>query len=391
MFDIGWGELVLVGLVALIVIGPKELPTVLRTAGQWMGKVKRMASEFQGQFQEALREAEVADLKESDLTGSLKGITDYDPLADIDNDKEKEDGSSEWDEPSFETPEHEAPAAESVRPNPLKPNRAGSAGRRGRIGAASKSFPKSSRRSSRRRRSRPPRTSRRPRHRRLSRRGAAHEHDDIEATKAPLMDHLIELRSRLIKAVLAFAVTFGLCFVFAKDIYNVLVWPFVWVAGPEHSKFIYTALLEYFITQLKLAMFGAAFLSFPVVAGQIYMFVAPGLYKHERKAFLPYLVATPIFFVVGAMVVYFLVFPMLVRFSLHMQQPGGAGDAHHRADAQGRRISVADDVAGAGLRRRLPTAGDPDAARPHRHRHLGPAQGEAQIRHRRRLHRSPPC
>ncbi len=151
--------------------------------------------------------------------------------------------------------------------------------------------------------------------------------DDIEATKAPLMDHLIELRSRLIKAVLAFAVTFGICFVFAKDIYNVLVWPFVWVAGAEHSKFIYTALLEYFITQLKLAMFGAAFLSFPVVAGQIYMFVAPGLYKHERKAFLPYLIATPFFFVLGAMVVYFLVFPMLVRFSLHMQQSGGAGDA----------------------------------------------------------------
>jgi sec-independent protein translocase protein TatC len=152
-------------------------------------------------------------------------------------------------------------------------------------------------------------------------------HEDIEATKAPLMEHLIELRSRLIKAVLAFGVTFALCFVFAKDIYNILVWPFVWVAGPENSKFIYTALLEYFITQLKLAMFGAAFLSFPVVAAQIYMFVAPGLYRHERKAFLPYLIATPIFFTMGALVVYFLVFPMLVRFSLHMQQPGDATDA----------------------------------------------------------------
>ena len=151
--------------------------------------------------------------------------------------------------------------------------------------------------------------------------------DEIEASKAPLMDHLIELRSRLIKAVLAFAVMFGICFVFAKDIYNVLMWPFIWVAGAEHSTFIYTALLEYFITQLKLAMFGAAFLSFPVVAGQIYMFVAPGLYKHERKAFLPYLIATPIFFVIGALVVYFIVFPMLVRFSLHMQQSGGDGNA----------------------------------------------------------------
>ena len=153
------------------------------------------------------------------------------------------------------------------------------------------------------------------------------EHDEIEASKAPLMDHLIELRSRLIKALLAFGVMFGICFVFAKDIYNILVWPFVWVAGPENSKFIYTALLEYFITQLKLAMFGAAFLSFPVVAAQLYMFVAPGLYRHERKAFLPYLIATPIFFALGAMLVYFLVLPMLVRFSLGMQQIGSTTDA----------------------------------------------------------------
>src|SRR5208337_3926002 len=112
-----------------------------------------------------------------------------------------------------------------------------------------------------------------------------------------------------------------------KQIFNVLVWPFAWVAGVENSKFIYTALLEYFVTQLKLAMFGAAFLSFPVVAGQIYMFVAPGLYRHERQAFLPYLVATPIFFMLGAAMVYFVVFPLLIRFSLGMQQMGGNGSA----------------------------------------------------------------
>jgi sec-independent protein translocase protein TatC len=152
-------------------------------------------------------------------------------------------------------------------------------------------------------------------------------HEDIEASKAPLMDHLIELRSRLIKALIAFAVMFALCFVFAKQIYNVLVWPFVLVAGPENSKFIYTALLEYFVTQIKLAMFGAAFLSFPIVASQIYMFVAPGLYRKERKAFLPYLFATPVFFTLGALCVYFLVFPMLIRFSLHMQQPGTENEA----------------------------------------------------------------
>ena len=94
-------------------------------------------------------------------------------------------------------------------------------------------------------------------------------HEDIEATKAPLIDHLIELRTRLIKALLAFGLMFIASFFFAKQIYNILTWPYVWVAGPENSKFIYTRLLEYFIVQLKIAMFGAAFFSFPVVAAQL--------------------------------------------------------------------------------------------------------------------------
>jgi sec-independent protein translocase protein TatC len=86
-------------------------------------------------------------------------------------------------------------------------------------------------------------------------------------------------------------------------------------------------LLEYFVTQIKLAMFGAAFLSFPVVAVQVYKFVAPGLYRHERQAFRPYLIATPVFFVLGALMVYFVVMPTLVRFSLGMQQAAGPGQA----------------------------------------------------------------
>src|ERR1700755_508799 len=117
------------------------------------------------------------------------------------------------------------------------------------------------------------------------------EDDEIEASKAPLIEHLIELRSRLIKALLAFAVAFIVCFFFAKQIYNVLVWPVVWIAGVENSKFIYPALLEKFVTNLKLAMFGAAFIAFPVIAAQIYKFVAPGLYRHERQAVPPHLIA----------------------------------------------------------------------------------------------------
>jgi sec-independent protein translocase protein TatC len=150
--------------------------------------------------------------------------------------------------------------------------------------------------------------------------------EDIDASKAPLMDHLIELRSRLIKALIALLIAFIFCFYFAKPIFNILVWPFVLVS-PANAKLIYTAPLEYFFTQLKISMFGAAFLGFPVVASQLYMFVAPGLYKHERNAFLPYLVATPIFFALGSVVVYFIVMPLLMRFSLGMQQTGGAETA----------------------------------------------------------------
>src|SRR3974377_1236313 len=97
----------------------------------------------------------------------------------------------------------------------------------------------------------------------------------IEGSKAPLLDHLIELRARLIKALLGFGIAFIFCFFFAKQIYNVLVWPFVFVAGAENSKFIYTALLESFITQLKLPLFGAGFIYFPIAATQSYKIVAP--------------------------------------------------------------------------------------------------------------------
>lgn len=111
MFDIGWGELVLIGIVALIVIGPKELPTVMRTAGQWMGKIRRMASEFQGQFQEALREAEMADLKKQadELKSAVTDATSFDPLADIGKDIEKD----------FDTPKPAATTAAADEPAAL--------------------------------------------------------------------------------------------------------------------------------------------------------------------------------------------------------------------------------------------------------------------------------
>lgn len=151
--------------------------------------------------------------------------------------------------------------------------------------------------------------------------------DAIDATKAPLMDHLIELRARLIKATAAFLLAFVVCFYFSRHIYNILVYPFVDVVGAANAKLIATHFLEQFFTNMKLAMFGAVVIAFPIIASQIYMFVAPGLYRHEKKAFVPYLIATPVFFILGGLLVYFVVLPMLIRFSVSMQQVNVPGEA----------------------------------------------------------------
>jgi sec-independent protein translocase protein TatC len=145
--------------------------------------------------------------------------------------------------------------------------------------------------------------------------------DEIEASRAPLIEHLIELRTRLIRAMIAFVVMFLFCFAGARYIYNILVWPYVAAVGsPEKAQLVYTHGLEYLFTEIQVAAFGAGFLAFPVIANEIYKFVAPGLYKNERKAFVPYLIATPVLFTLGAMVVYFIAMPLLMRFSVGMQQ-----------------------------------------------------------------------
>lgn len=157
---------------------------------------------------------------------------------------------------------------------------------------------------------------------------AVKDEDEIEASRAPLMDHLIELRKRLMWAIAAILLAFILCFAVAGHIYNVLVWPYEWASPPDRViKLIYTAPQEFLITQIKLAFFGAVFIAFPVIASQIYKFVAPGLYKHERNAFVPYLIATPLLFVLGAAVVYFGVMPLALTFFLSMEQAGGPGEA----------------------------------------------------------------
>ncbi|WP_295812948.1 twin-arginine translocase subunit TatC [uncultured Nitratireductor sp.] len=155
----------------------------------------------------------------------------------------------------------------------------------------------------------------------------AERDDDIDQSSAPLLDHLIELRSRLIWAIAGFFVAFLVCFFFAKQIFNLLVIPFQWAtdwAGLDADKvdLIYTAPQEFFFTQIKLAMFGGLVLAFPVIAMQVYKFVAPGLYRNERRAFMPFLIASPILFMIGAALVYFFFTPMVMWFFLSMQQVG---------------------------------------------------------------------
>ena len=157
------------------------------------------------------------------------------------------------------------------------------------------------------------------------------DQDEIEKSSAPLIEHLIELRSRLMWSIGGFFVAFLVCFFFAKQLFNLLVIPFKWAVswagiGDGKVELIYTAPQEFFFTQIKLAMFGGLVIAFPLIAAQIYKFVAPGLYKNERGAFLPFLIASPILFLMGAALVYFFFTPMVMWFFLAMQQTGEGGE-----------------------------------------------------------------
>ena len=176
---------------------------------------------------------------------------------------------------------------------------------------------------------------------------------EIEASRAPLMDHLVELRGRLVTCVVAFGLAFILCFFFAGPIYVFLVQPYV-VSAAFHQtvgahghvspfdlilgtarlipvpdvdhqsvKLIYTAPLEILFTKMKLAGLGAVIVAFPVLAWQLYRFVAPGLYRNEKGAFLPFLIAAPLLFLLGAALVYFVMLPFVMWFSLSQQIVGG--------------------------------------------------------------------
>jgi sec-independent protein translocase protein TatC len=149
---------------------------------------------------------------------------------------------------------------------------------------------------------------------------------DIDDTKQPLLEHLIELRRRLLLSLATLVVCFFICFAFAKDIFAVLVQPLL-KAG--QGKLIYTDIFEAFFTQVKVALFAALMIAFPVIATQLWKFVAPGLYAREKKAFLPFLLMTPIFFAAGACFAYFLAMPWALHFLLSYQ--GNVGGIQQEA------------------------------------------------------------
>lgn len=148
----------------------------------------------------------------------------------------------------------------------------------------------------------------------------------LDATKAPLMEHLIELRKRLIWAVASFGICFVVSFAFSTQIFNFLTDPLHQaLKGKPNDHMIYTALTEVFFTKVKIGMFGGICLGFPAIAAQLWIFVAPGLYKHEKRAFLPFLLWTPVMFTLGAAFVYFVMLPFSIEFFAGYQAPSTEG------------------------------------------------------------------
>lgn len=149
----------------------------------------------------------------------------------------------------------------------------------------------------------------------------------VEDSRAPLLDHIIELRNRLLYSVVGLIIAFMGCYFVSDDIFHYLVRPLadIFEAQGYDGKLIYTHLLEAFFTKLKVAFWSAFFICFPLFASQAWMFIAPGLYKNERQAFLPYLAATPLLFYAGGALVYYFIFPQAWSFFVSFQSPGGDG------------------------------------------------------------------
>ncbi len=152
--------------------------------------------------------------------------------------------------------------------------------------------------------------------------------DLIDDKPMPLIDHLLELRTRLLWSLGAFLVAFAICYYFSTQIYGFLAQPLADILqhqGAGERRMIFTALYEAFFTYLKVAFFGAVFISFPIWATQLWLFIAPGLYRSEKRAITPFLVASPVLFVLGASLAYYFIFPLAWKFFISFESPGAAG------------------------------------------------------------------
>jgi len=146
---------------------------------------------------------------------------------------------------------------------------------------------------------------------------------DLDETQAPLLDHLIELRNRLVKCVIALGIAFAISLYFADDIFSILVRPLADAFPEGQGRLVYTKLYEAFFVQIKVALFAGFFISFPIIANQLWGFIAPGLYAREKKAFLPFLIATPVLFAAGASLAYFVVMPTAFKWFIGFEGEAG--------------------------------------------------------------------
>ena len=325
MFEIGWTEMLVIAVVMIVVVGPKDLPGMLRT----FGKTDDEAALDGGRLPEAVQRG--AARKPSSTTSRSRSTR---CAASIPPTRSRSSSIRSRRPPPMSVPG-------SIRLKPAPPT-AGLSGRGRRRAAQERSGGHARRCAARRlsRRQRPARrwlsaepvepapssqaqkTAGRPKTSSRDDRGRQAEgrppqeevrkqpdvsttdQDEVDKSSAPLIEHLIELRSRLMWSIGGFFAAFLVCFFFAKQLFNILVIPFKWAVswagiGDGHVELIYTAPQEFFFTQIKLAMFGGLVIAFPLIATQIYKFIAPGLYKNERNAFLPFLIASPILFLHG--------------------------------------------------------------------------------------------
>jgi Tat protein translocase TatB subunit len=273
MFDIGAAELLVIIIVAVIVIGPKDLPLAMRVAGRWIGKVRRISAQFRSGIDTMVREAELEDMEKK------------------------------WKAQNEEIMRRSAALTEAEAGTPLMtgppPVAAPPAVRLQLTSRPWMLLPMA-----------------RPALILQIRAALMFKVEDLDETRAPLLDHLIELRTRIIRALLALAVGFGVCLYFADEILGFLVLPLKQAFPKGEGQLIFTKLPEVFFVELKVALFAGFMVSFPVIANQLWAFVAPGLYAREKKAFLPFLIATPVLFLGGAALAYFVVMPTAFRFFL---------------------------------------------------------------------------